>query len=437
MKSTPTAAMEVLLNLTLLDLWIMAEARMALYRLQILKQPTVPKTVSGVLSIWKNVGDPILDMRSDYTIPVYYHSKIFRVIIDRDYWRNKDPVFPEDALIWFTDGSRTGSGIFGVRPNRSFSVPLGKYATDFQTEIYAVLQCACETIRRAYKHKRILIFSDSQAALRALIRPKVTSRLVAECLDALSALACLNEVTLIWVPGHCGIPGNEEADKLARQVSAMLLLGPEPALGIPRCSAREAVKNWTKRQHYNAWRDLPVHRHGKLFIGRPCKRRADDLLKLSRHQLKTAVAVLMGHAPVRRHLYIMGLFDGDPTCRFCGIETATVQHIICYCEALARQRYNVFRKLFVEPKDASSASVRDLCLYIGGIGLLNLCSMECLRLHNKPKAAVHPGHKLMGPKEEEEGEDKIDINRNVLTFLTLIPIKIFSHSLPQCLCLML
>jgi hypothetical protein len=30
--------------------------------------------------------------------------------------------------------------------------------------------------------------------------------------------------------------------------------------------------------------------------------------------------------------------------------------------------------------------------------------MECLGLHNKPKAEVHPGHKLTGPKEEEEEE---------------------------------
>jgi hypothetical protein len=118
---------------------------------------------------------------------------------------------------------------------------------------------------------------------------------------------------------------------------------------------------------------LPEHRHGKLFIGRPCKRKADDLLKLSRHQLKTMVAVLTGHAPMRKHLYIMGLFDGDPTCRFCGMETETVQHMICYYEALARQRYNVFGKLLAEPKDISSASIRDLCLYIRGIGLLNLC----------------------------------------------------------------
>jgi hypothetical protein len=28
--------------------------------------------------------------------------------------------------------------------------------------------------------------------------------------------------------------------------------------------------------------------------------------------------------------------------------------------------------------------------------------MKCLRLHNMPKAEVHPGHMLTGPKEEEE-----------------------------------
>jgi hypothetical protein len=74
MKSTPTAAMEVLLNLTPLDVLIMAEARMALYRLHILEQPSVPKTVSGLLGIWRNVGDPLLDMRSDYIIPAYHHT---------------------------------------------------------------------------------------------------------------------------------------------------------------------------------------------------------------------------------------------------------------------------------------------------------------------------------------------------------------------------
>ena len=89
----------------------------------------------------------------------------------------------------------------------------------------------------------------------------MTSGLVAECLDALTVLAGMNEVTLIRVPGHSSIHGNEEADKLARQASAMPLLGPELALRMPKCSAREAIKNWTEHQHYSAWRDMPGLRH--------------------------------------------------------------------------------------------------------------------------------------------------------------------------------
>jgi len=85
------------------------------------------------------------------------------------------------------------------------------------------------------------------------------------------------------------------------------------------------------------------------------------------------VVILTGHAPVRGHLQIMGLSSGDPSCRFCKMETKTVQYITCCCEALARQRYNIFGKPFVEPKDISTASLMDLCLFIRDTGILNLC----------------------------------------------------------------
>jgi len=85
------------------------------------------------------------------------------------------------------------------------------------------------------------------------------------------------------------------------------------------------------------------------------------------------VAILTGHAPVRGHLYTMGPFVGDPICGLCRMETETVHHIICCCETLARQRYNVFGKLIVETKDISTASVRYLCLLVRDKRLLNLC----------------------------------------------------------------
>ena len=69
-KSTPTAAMEVLLNLTPLDLLIMAEARTALYRLHILQQPAAPKTVAGVAIHLHKCGRPYFG----YAVGLHYSS---------------------------------------------------------------------------------------------------------------------------------------------------------------------------------------------------------------------------------------------------------------------------------------------------------------------------------------------------------------------------
>jgi hypothetical protein len=125
------------------------------------------------------------------------------------------------------------------------------------------------------------------------------------------------------------------------------------------------------------------------------------------YQLKMVVAILTGHAPVRKHLHTMGLLEGDPTCRVCRKEAETGQHIICYCEVLACQHFNVFGHPFVEPKDISTVSVRNLCLFIRDTGLLNLSRMYCLGLHNKPAGyGVSGANFLTGPIEEEEEEEE-------------------------------
>jgi hypothetical protein len=45
---------------------------------------------------------------------------------------------------------------------------------------------------------------------------------------------------------------------------------------------------------------------------------AEDLLKLSRHQLKTAVAVLTGHAAVRKHCILWACLMGIQRADFAG-----------------------------------------------------------------------------------------------------------------------
>jgi hypothetical protein len=66
---------------------------LALYRQEIYRQLNVPRTMSGFLTIWNIVGDPLLEMWSDYKIPVYHYSKNFLSIQIRDMGKKKTPCF--------------------------------------------------------------------------------------------------------------------------------------------------------------------------------------------------------------------------------------------------------------------------------------------------------------------------------------------------------
>jgi ribonuclease HI len=65
--------------------------------------------------------------------------------------------------------------------------------------------------------RRIHICSDSRAALALLAKTTIESSLVLECMQVLGKLSEFNKVTFVWIPRHQGIPGSEEADRLAKE----------------------------------------------------------------------------------------------------------------------------------------------------------------------------------------------------------------------------
>jgi len=146
------------------------------------------------------VLENMFNMRTDTVIPRYSFAKTFTVTYpDRSEWKRRNIKSLSKGPIWYTDGSKTSSGtrggVFGHKIGLVFS--LGAFATFFQAAV-------CESIMRGYNGGTITIFTDSQAALKALESGTVKSKLVLKCLECLSELATHNSVQLVWVPGHLG-----------------------------------------------------------------------------------------------------------------------------------------------------------------------------------------------------------------------------------------
>jgi hypothetical protein len=193
--------------------------------------------------------------------------------------------------------------------------------------------------------------------LKTIKAVRTTSTLVRQCQEAVNELSPRHVVGLFWVPGHAGVHGNEIADELARNGSALRFLGPEPALGVSRCDIRRNLGCWLSRQHRANWHDLAnTLRQARELISGPCPGMRVKFLFFNRIQSRAVTGLLTGHNTLRKHLYLMGLLD-SPLCRKCGVKEETSAHILCECEALAALRRRQLGPFFLEPEDIKSISL--------------------------------------------------------------------------------
>ena len=345
MRSTPTVALEKLVGLTPLHLWIQHEAMCAQYRFIVSDKPEINQLIDRALQRrWAT--KEILDISlSDSMTPRYVFNRNFNIdIIDRQRWVENDIVLPNDAIVWYTDGSKMqngGCGAFEVSSNQRISTSLGKYVTVFQAEVYAIELAARTSLIKNYEGKQIFILSDSQAALRAFQSNSISSKLVSSCYDVLTSIAQDNTVSLMWVPGHQGVEGNEAADTLAREGALRSFIGPEPFCGIAISSIKTAIFEWLIDQASIYWNRQQIADHSRLFVPGLMNRRTRSLMNMSVRKVRVLVAFLTGHARVQKHLHRMGI-RGSSICRICHEEEETAMHILCDCKGLASRRNTIF-----------------------------------------------------------------------------------------------
>ena len=126
---------------------------------------------------------------------------------------------PETWTQVYTDGSATkeitdgGAGIIIQYPSgatQNASSATGKHCTNHRAETEALKQAAT-LVKDSLESCSPTVFTDALSVLEALQTNK--SPLLSTQMQELGNTC---RVVLQWIPAHCGIPGNEQADQLAK-----------------------------------------------------------------------------------------------------------------------------------------------------------------------------------------------------------------------------
>src|SRR5262249_12043648 len=170
------------------------------------------------------------EMPVDNMSPCYKFDRKFHIIIPtRRDWEDKPTFMETSSQLCYTDGSKTsaltGASYYFPQENSSEAISMGIYATVPQSEIMGILSATVKALS-TNNEAPLIIFTDSQATLKALRNHKVSSALLSDCFDTLQSVANYRQTSLAWVPGHMGIEGNEKADELARKGSSSAPIGP-------------------------------------------------------------------------------------------------------------------------------------------------------------------------------------------------------------------
>ena len=143
-------------------------------------------------------------------------------------------------------------------------------------------------------------------------------------------------MSFIWVPGHAGIPENEEADRAAK--AAGNGSGVAVEWRLPHCaqSVRTRVEEYFDNEMRERWRGLMTTSPEMTFPW-TFTRSVNWTRLLTRLQVSLISQFLVNAFPTREFLFKCASVD-SPGCRFCGHEVEDRMHILEDCSQYAPTR---------------------------------------------------------------------------------------------------
>ena len=384
--STPTGALEMLLNIMPINEFILLEAVKGSYRLS--RMGLWPATTVGSTRKTKSHVDIcnearkkllLLSMLADLIQKTKVFGKQYKcLVMERKDAVQYENVLEQSIIKCYTDGSKlngkAGASFYIEYPSGSQTEQnffhLGRHSTVFQAEVFAIAEVAKKLIMERIINEKIIILVDSQAAILEIQNNIVKSNTVLTCITHLNMLGKDNHVTIAWTLGHTGIHGNEKADILAKSGSALNCFGPEPFIPIPYASCCAVVKDWSVERWKTSWIERKDCQKTKENVEWAPPFLTHRLLSLKRPRLNEVLQVITGHCNLQTHRKTIG-HDVSSTCPKCNLEEETPNNHVGECSYYQALRKKVFGKENTAIKSViKSLNLNQLAKYLQQAGRL-------------------------------------------------------------------
>ena len=262
-----------------------------------------------------------------------------------------------DTLRVYTDGSaipnpgRIGLGVSLVAPNlrRTISEPIG-IGSNITAELCAIQTALGETLSLVGRYDKLYIFSDCEVAIdwaESKSEPSSNYQVVTEIRSLLKVLRRHMNVTISWVPGHVGVPGNEEANSAAQRGAEHVHLDEQCVSQpqVPYRVARAILKRGMRQLWQEQWIASSLFRVEHDHLSRIKLGVAKSLVFFSGNRAaQTALARLrFGHCGLASSSSRWSPL-ATRICE-CGCEEETVAHFLLRCPLYIQQRRSMLSSI--------------------------------------------------------------------------------------------